>query len=107
MPRSHKEVEILITKLEHSLRDAMLWSTSAPTAKALQSIVPFAYDTMQFEQWLQFIFIPKMFDIVSKKSALPNNLNLLPMGEQCFSTAYNRTRIIEVIRQIDLVFAVS
>ena len=60
MPRSHKEVEILIIKLEQSLREEMLWSSSTPPDKALQSILPFALDTLSFEQWLQFVFIPKI-----------------------------------------------
>jgi uncharacterized protein YqcC (DUF446 family) len=107
MPRSLKEVEILIIKLEQSLRGAMLWSSSAPSFEAFQSELPFALDTMSFEQWLQFIFIPKMSEIVSNKSTLPDNLKLLPMAEQSLSAAGNESRLIEVIKQIDLVFTLS
>ena len=105
MPRSHKEVEILIIKLEQSLRKAMLWSSSIPSNRALQSMVPFAFDSMPFEHWLQFIFIPKMSEIINAEKALPNNLKLLPMAEQSLSTSANKSEIIEVIKQIDLVFA--
>ena len=107
MPRSHKEVEILIIKLEQSLRDAMLWSSSIPSTQALQSMVPFAFDSMPFEQWLQFIFIPKMTDIIRNKKALPKNLELLPMAEQSLGTASNQRDVIAMIKQIDLVFADS
>lgn len=107
MPRSHKEVEILIIKLEQSLRTAMLWSSSSPSDQALQSMVPFAFDSMPFEQWLQFIFIPKMSEIVRNKKTLPNTLNLLPMAEQSLVTANNQSEVIEVIKQIDLVFSDS
>lgn len=106
MPRSHKEVEILIIKLEQSLRDAMLWSCSTPSVKALQSKLPFSLDVMPFEQWLQFIFIPKMSEIVSSESIFPDNLKLLPMAEQSLGAAYNRARVIDLIKQIDLVFSV-
>jgi uncharacterized protein YqcC (DUF446 family) len=105
MPRSHKEVETLIIKLEQSLRGAMLWSSSKPSNQALQSMVPFAFDSMSFEQWLQFIFIPKMSEIVCSEKALPNNLMLLPMAEQSLGATDNSCGVIEVIRQIDLVFA--
>jgi len=107
MPRSHKEVEILIIKLENSLREAMLWSTFAPSAEAFQSKLPFSLDTMAFEQWLQFVFIPKMSECVSTKSTLPDSLMLLPMAEQSPSVTDNQSDIIEVIKQIDLVFSVS
>jgi uncharacterized protein YqcC (DUF446 family) len=105
MPRSHIEVEILIIKLEQCLREAMLWSSSKPSNQALQSMVPFAFDTMPFEQWLQFIFIPKMSEIIQTEKTLPNNLKLLPMAEQSFSAANNQSGIIAVINQIDLVFS--
>ena len=107
MPRSHKKVEILIIKLEQSLREAKLWSSSAPSIEALQSKLPFALDLMLFEEWLQFIFIPKMSKIVISKSTLPNNLKLLPMAEQSLGAADNRSGVIEVIKQIDLVFDLS
>lgn len=105
MPCSHKEVETLLVKLEQSLRQAMLWSDAKPSEKALSSVVPFAFDVMPFAQWLQFIFIPKMFDIICAGKMLPTNLELLPMAEQCFGTADSQPAVIEVVKQIDLVFA--
>lgn len=105
MPRSHKEVEILIIKLEQSLREAQLWSSFAPSQEALQSQLPFALDTMAFEQWLQFVFIPKMSDIINTKSILPVSLQLLPMAEQSPSVTNNQSGVIDVIKQIDSVFS--
>jgi len=107
MPRSHKKVEILIIKLEQSLHDAMLWSSSTPSDDALQSKLPFAFDTMPFEQWLQFVFIPKMSEIVSNHSTLPVSLQLLPMAEQSLDANNNQSRVIQVIKEIDSVFALS
>lgn len=105
MPCSHKEVEILVNKLEHSLRQSGLWSTQVPSAKALQSMVPFAYDSMQFEQWLQFIFIPKMLEILDREQSLPKNLQLLPMAELSIGDRKNCLDVMGIISQIDLVFA--
>ncbi len=105
MPRSHIEVEILIVKLEQSLRDARLWSCSTPSATALQSTLPFSVDVLSFEQWLQFIFIPKMSELLSSGSTLPENVTLLPMAEQSLVATKNRDGVIEVIKQIDLVFS--
>ena len=107
MPRSYKEVEILIIKLEQSLREEMLWSSSAPSVKAFQSILPFALDTMFFEQWLQYVFIPKMTVIINSKSTLPDNFNLLPMAEQRFGASVNKCKLMEVIKRIDSISAIS
>jgi uncharacterized protein YqcC (DUF446 family) len=107
MPRSHKNVETLIIKLEQSLREAMLWSSSAPSVEALQSKLPFALDTMTFEQWLQFVFIPKISKMIISKSTLPDNLKLLPMAEQSFNVKDHQCGVIEVIKQIDSAFSLS
>lgn len=104
MPRSHKEVEILIIKLEQSLREANLWSSSTPSIKALQSKLPFAIDSMPFEQWLQFVFIAKMSEIVNTESILPNNVELLPMAEQSFGSAGYFSGVTAVLSEIDLFF---
>ena len=104
MPRSYKEVEILVVKLEHSLREARLWSSNCLSEEALRSKLPFALDAISFEQWLQFVFIPKMTEIVNTRNPLPSNLELLPMAEQSLSVANNLSEVIEVIRQIDQVF---
>lgn len=105
MPRSHKEVEILILKLEQSMRDAKIWSFSSPPTKAFESILPFSVDVLRFEQWLQFIFIPKMMRLVSSKSRMPENLVLFPMAEQQLLASKKCSEVIEVIKQIDLIFA--
>jgi uncharacterized protein YqcC (DUF446 family) len=107
MPRSHKEVEILIVKLEQSLREAKLWSSTVPSIKALQSQLPFAIDTMSFEQWLQFVFIPKMSELVSTDSTLPDNVELLPMAQQRFGAADYLSGVTAVLSEIDLLFGGS
>jgi uncharacterized protein YqcC (DUF446 family) len=78
-----------------------------PCDKAMQSMVPFAFDSMPFEQWLQFIFIPKMLDIVSSEKVLPKNLKMLPIAEQRFSHLDSHRKVIGLIKQIDLMFTGS
>ena len=53
------------------------------------------------------VFIPKMIVIVNSKSTLPDDFKLLPMAQQRFGTAYNKPKLMEVIRQIDLISAPS
>ncbi|WP_158967062.1 YqcC family protein [Paraglaciecola sp. L3A3] len=104
MPRSHKEVETLLIKLEHSLKNSHLWSETEPAAEAFTSIMPFAYDTMSLENWLQFIFIPKMYDLIEKNAALPNNMSLYPIAEMHFSNLKSRQALLNTIEQIDRIF---
>ena len=105
MPRSHKDVEILLQKLEQSLRQTKLWSSVSPPTAALNSPYPFSVDSLSFQQWLQFIFIPKMLVVVIDEKALPHAMNILPMAEQSFGQATIYVEVLDVIRQIDEVFS--
>jgi uncharacterized protein YqcC (DUF446 family) len=104
MPRSHQEVEVLLIRLEQSMRAAKLWSDITPSKKSLSSVLPFACDQLLFEQWLQYIFTPKMTEIVKHKQTLPTTLLLLPMAEQSESPIKNKAKVLDVIAQIDRVF---
>lgn len=104
MPRSQIEVETLLQKLEAVLREHSLWSISVPSMNAMASAVPFACDSMPLEQWLQFIFIPKMREWLQLKQPLPNQMGLYPMGQQCFIVAEHRHGILPVLSQIDRLF---
>jgi uncharacterized protein YqcC (DUF446 family) len=105
MPRRYKEVEILLLKLEQSLCEHELWSSIKPSAAALQSRAPFAVDSMPFEHWLQFVFLPKMTEIVTKQSALPKNVEILPMAEMTIGSAGKHPVLLKIIQQMDSVFA--
>ena len=104
MPRSHIEVEAQLQQLEIALQQVGLWSTQTPTLKALMSSAPFACDSLPFEQWLQFIFIPKLREYLGSSRVLPNEMGLHPMGEQCFTDPKTRVVLLPILAQIDLSF---
>lgn len=70
--------------IERELQVQGWWSAEAPTAEALASVVPFAVDTMAFEQWLQWIFLPRMKLIIEQGHPLPNASGILVMAETVF-----------------------
>lgn len=86
----------LIT-LEQLLKQCHLWSDTQPSAAAMASHAPFACDTMAFEQWLQFIFIPKMTELVAQEHPLPTTMAIAPMAEQLWQ---GMTDYVELIRHL-------
>lgn len=104
MPRRYQEVEVLLNKLAESLRVAHLWADVSPSKKALASDMPFAYDTMPLENWLQFIFIPNMHGLIESGLPLPDKLELLPIAELNFAGLANKQKLLVSIEQIDECF---
>ncbi|MEQ3641466.1 MAG: YqcC family protein [Alteromonas sp.] len=80
-----------------------LWPSANPTEAmpseaALRSQVPFALDTMGFESWLAYIFIPKMRHILSAQIPIPN-MSITPASEQYFTSA--PSAILDQLKTID------
>jgi len=93
----------LLNALEQELRLLNLWQRTAPSTQALSSSLPFAIDTLTFVQWLQFIFIDKMGQLLQLSLPLPESMSVLPMASEYFKgLPVNSANINAIIGRIDL-----
>jgi uncharacterized protein YqcC (DUF446 family) len=60
-----------IAQIEAEMRSIGMWSDVAPSADKFQSRVAFFGDTMSFDQWLQFVFLPRVHEVLDGKSPAP------------------------------------
>jgi uncharacterized protein YqcC (DUF446 family) len=89
--------------IEQALRQEGYWSQSPPSPEALASVEPFCVDTLDFEQWLQWIFLPRMKVIVEQGLALPAASGILAMAEMVYSTRPGQSAaLMASLRQFDL-----
>ncbi|WP_035012869.1 YqcC family protein [Catenovulum agarivorans] len=102
----HQQIASLLTELAAALQAANLWQQHRPSAQALNSSQPFCIDTLDFHQWLQFIFIEKMQIIAEQQLTLPSQLCISPIAEDAFNEqTAPEGKILAVIKQIDALFA--
>ena len=100
-------ISTLLADLAFELKSLNLWQISQPSAVELSSSAPFCCDTLTFEQWLQFIFIPKITVMINQQQALPTKISLTPMTEEAFKPFSIKTLCgrpnanIDVIQKID------
>ena len=83
MTAFYRHAEALLD-IEAALRQMGLWETTPPPPEALRSEQPFAVDTLRFEQWLQFIFIPRIRFLAEQEQSLPGACNISPMAEEFY-----------------------
>lgn len=95
------QTQDLLQQLEQALTTAELWATEAPSQEAMASTAPFCCDKMSFENWLQFIFIPKMTVLITMQSPLPEKISLLPMAEETMESGAKTAEVFAVIGAID------
>lgn len=104
MQTTHKRVSRELDALEQALRVFDLWDSQAPSAQALASTQPFCVDTLNFPQWLQFIFLPRMRMLCEQAMPLPAKCGVAPMCEEYFRALPRSGKtLIEPLQTIDLI----
>lgn len=80
----HIQVAAALMDIEAALRQLSLWQAEPPPDSALRSEQPFAVDSLRFEQWLQFVFLPRMQFLIEHNQPLPSACSIAPMAEESF-----------------------
>ena len=96
------KIASILIDVEAELRHLNCWDDIPPPDIALQSEQPFCIDTLEFYQWLQWVFIPRVRWMLDEKVDLPKNCNIAPMAEGWIkSRALIASDLIRVLRQAD------
>lgn len=102
MEDTHKALAEALFELERELRALDFWQSQPPSEQALASTQPFAVDTLEFYEWLQFIFIPRLFKLVEYRANMPANCSVTPMAEEFFRPRQESgAQLIAVLGRID------
>jgi len=101
-PTKEQQTLLLLSQLTEELKVLTLWQKHRPSHSELASTLPFHYDTLTFEQWLQFVFIERISLIIDKEQSLPSEVLLLPVAEESFkSVGKKANNLLTIIDQID------
>lgn len=77
-----------LQQLESAMRTAALWSALPPSNEAMASTMPFMYDTLQIEEWLQWVFVPRLHALLDAQASLPGNCSVHPLAEHEWSNRF-------------------
>lgn len=104
------QTQSLIKQLElikQALQDTQLWQSAPPHPDAFLSQEPFALDTMQAHEWLQWIFIPRIYALIDANAAIPQ-FALHPYFEEAFKQQeQDLTQLLDLIKQLDQLSAIK
>lgn len=94
---------VLLQQLESELRSTAVWQSVSPAPEALQSTQPFALDTLDPHEWLQWIFLPRMQQMIAEQLPLPGGFALSPYFEEVWKEQPEFATVMQVLHQIDKV----
>lgn len=92
----------VLLELEAELRLLDWWEEDKPPAKALASQQPFCVDQLAFEQWLQWVFLPRMKAIIESGQPLPSQSGIFVYAEECLRHHGARSaHLLALIKRFD------
>ncbi|MES2818570.1 MAG: YqcC family protein [Pseudomonadota bacterium] len=88
--------------IETELRLQGWWALSPPAPEALASPEPFCVDTLEFEQWLQWICVPRMAALLESAAPLPGSSGIQAMAEVVFRERMTQARpLVALLGEFD------
>ncbi len=96
----------LLKAIEQQLRAQKHWAAEAPTVDRMNSSLPFSCDKLSLEEWLQFVFIPRMQFLLDSGAALPRGAGLAPYAEVVYRERLpEMADLLALLREVDRVLA--
>jgi uncharacterized protein YqcC (DUF446 family) len=93
-----------IDEIEAEIKRIGYWSTEPLPEAAYQFQAAFAMDTMTFVQWLQFVFIPRVRDILAKQGTFPLQSMVGVQAMREFDGDEDASRLVLLLTKFDELF---
>lgn len=97
----HSETRIYLMELRQAMERLDLWQAVPPSPEAFSSQVPFSLDTLSPEEWLQWIFIPRMSALIESQTDLPREIAISPYIEEALKEYDDVELLLAPLRKIE------
>lgn len=100
----HQELLTHLQQLETELQAQKLWASTPPSPQALESVMPFMYDTLQLHEWLQWVFLPRLRALIDAQGQLPHQSHIHPLAEHEWEKRedFDKGRLLVLLERIDI-----
>ena len=93
-PRHAYDVADRLLTIEIQLRHIKCWQSEPLAAEKYHSCEPFCLDTMSFEQWLQFVLLARLKQLIEDGQSLPRVSAVAAMAEEHFRSRPSQSQAL-------------
>ncbi|BDH44772.1 hypothetical protein TUM12370_08160 [Salmonella enterica subsp. enterica serovar Choleraesuis] len=98
-------VSAQLARVEMVLRTHGLWQENAPAPEAWSSDQPFFMNTMEPCEWLQWVLIPRLNEMLEADAPLPDSFAVAPYYEVALVAEHpGREALILELQRLDSLF---
>ncbi len=102
MSQRKQQLQQLLEEITEQLKISNLWSAETPSPEALASTEPFCVDTLMLSEWLQWILLPRMKELLDRDLPLPGNCNIHAIAEESFKNLeQDCSKLLTLIQSLD------
>ncbi len=108
MPPLPAIVAAKVDAIEAEMKRIGMWQAEALPAEKLEFQRAFGGDTMAFEQWLQFVFIVRVREIIAARGRFPSGSQVADQAFREWKMWGERGEVdglLELLREFDALFA--
>ncbi|OOF58956.1 YqcC family protein [Rodentibacter myodis] len=95
------QTKLHLERLQQTMQRLNLWQGVPPAAEAFLSQEPFSLDTMEPQEWLQWVFIPRMHALLESGAALPNQIAISPYIEEALKEFDDLAMLLEPLLALE------
>lgn len=91
-------------EIEAELKNINRWDDQSLPEEAFVDMGPFGSRTMAFEQWIQFILLPRINQITLEKGEFPGKSNVATYAIRNFDGDPSAQRLCDLLYELDQLF---
>lgn len=103
-PNRYAQAAQKISEIEAEMQRIGYWSADPLPEEAYDFQQAFAMDTMAFSQWLQFVFIPRVREIIEEHGTFPSNSMVAAQAVREFDGDENTSQLLSLLSEFDDLF---
>jgi uncharacterized protein YqcC (DUF446 family) len=97
----YAKLSFLALALEAELKSLGVWSDLPIASEKLINMGAFGCNTMAFEEWIQFILLPRIQQIIRDKETPPSDSMISTYAIREFDGSPDRDKLMDLLRQLD------
>ncbi len=97
----YKTAQLKIDGIEAEMKRTGMWSAEPPPPEAFNFQAAFAMDTMPFVHWLQFVFIPRVRQIIAAEGDFPPSSQVGAQAVREFDGINEASELVSLLSDFD------
>lgn len=104
MATIYELAEQAINKIEAELKSLNVWSEEPLAPEKFENMGAFGSHTMAFTQWLQFVLVPRVRDVIARQGQFPAQSNVAAFAYREFDGQNEFQQLCRLLQEFDDLF---